>query len=96
MSSNRVTSVDIAEYLKQIVEESRASAEEDDGFRTTKQIAEGASLNIRVTRELLNELDVQGLLEIRRIKKRVLGGYNRPLHYRLRVEEETIDDLYKE
>jgi ribosomal protein S25 len=86
----KVTSVDIIEYLREIDQKSKEIPEDDDGFRTSRQIAEKLGISIPVTRQFLREAEAKGLLVVQRVPRRILGGVSRVLAYK--VKEIDVDD----
>lgn len=93
--SAKVTTVDIIEYLLEIDRKKDELPENDDGFRTSKEIAKALGLSVKITRRILHEIDEMGSLLIERRPRKVFGGTSAIVAYKLKDGTE-IDDYFKE
>ena len=91
-----VTTVDIIQYLQEINKKGKEVLDEqdDDGFRTSRQISEELGLSITLTRQLLNEIADNDMLEVGRVSRKTLGGVGKVLAYRLKSET-SINDFHQ-
>lgn len=82
----KITSVEIIEYLREIDRKKQGDSE-DDGFRTTREISGKLGISVRKVRTLLRDLDDMEMLEIEKVRRKVLGGFGAVLAYRLKDVE---------